>query len=50
VNLKVVIAMDLFAEDLADLLDRSELLQSGRSDDAILKPAIGAFDLAFGLR
>ena len=49
VNLKMIITMNLFLEDLADLLDGSEFLQCCRPDDPILKPAVGAFDLAFGL-
>jgi hypothetical protein len=38
VNLKMIIPMDLFPEDLADFLDRSELFQSGCPDDPILFP------------
>jgi hypothetical protein len=49
VNLEVIIAMDLFLENLADFLDRGELFQGGCADDAVLEPTVGTFDLALGL-
>ena len=49
VNLEMIVAMDLFLEDLANLLDRGELFQGGGSDDAVLEPTVGTFDLALGL-
>jgi len=48
-DLKVVVTMNLFAEHGTDLLNRRELFNSRRADDAILKPTIGTLDLTLGL-
>lgn len=49
-DLVVVIAVDFEAEDLAGLGDRLGIFSGAGSDEPILEPAIGPFDLAFGLR
>jgi hypothetical protein len=48
-DLKVVVAMELLAENLTDVLDDKELFNGCRADDAVLKPTIGALDLELSL-
>ena len=46
----IVIAVDFETEDLAGLGDGLDVFSGTGSDQSILEPAIGPFDLAFGLR
>ena len=46
----MVVAMDLVLEDGADIIESGELFEGCGPDSSILKPTIGAFDFALGLR
>jgi hypothetical protein len=50
VDLVVVVAVDFIAQDAADFFQVGKLFQGAGTDNTILEPAIGAFDLALGLR
>ena len=45
-----VVAIELVLQDRAGVFQGDDLVQEARADDAILEPAIGSFDFAFGLR
>ena len=46
----VIILMDLAEQDLIGRGDGFDVFPGTDTDDMILQPAVGAFDLAFGLR
>ena len=50
VDLMVIVAVELVAQDAADLFQGGEVLEGTGADDAILQPAVRAFHLALGLR
>ena len=49
-NLLIVIAMDFVPEDLLGGLDVGDIFSDTGSDQAVLKPAVGALHFRFGLR
>ena len=49
VDLMIVVAIDLLSQDRAGFFKGGDILVDARSDNAVLQPAVGSFDLAFGL-
>jgi hypothetical protein len=49
VNLVVVISTEFLVQDPLSLLDIGDILPDAGSDQSILEPAIGSFNLASGL-
>jgi hypothetical protein len=49
VNLSVVISVDFVPKDLLGRLDLGDIFSDAGSNQMILEPTIGAFDLPFGL-
>jgi len=49
-NLLVVISMEFLVQDPLGLFDFSDIFPDAGSDESVLEPAIGSFNLASGLR
>ena len=49
VDLMIVVAIDLLSQDRTGFFKGGDVLIDTRSDNSVLQPAIGPFDLAFGL-
>lgn len=49
VDLMIVVAIDLLSQDRAGFFKGGDVLIDTRSDNSVLQPAVGPFDLAFGL-
>jgi len=50
VNLVVVISSEFLVKDFLSLLDLGDIFSDTGSDEVVLEPAVGSFDLASGLR
>jgi len=50
VDLVVVVAIDFVVQDAPNFFQIGDVLQSTSADNAVLQPAVRAFDLTFGLR
>lgn len=48
-DLVIVVAIEFSPEDLPGFVDELDIFSGAGADESILEPAIGAFDLAFGL-
>ena len=49
VDLVIIVALDFFVQDGAGVRQARDVFEGTGADNAILEPAIGSFDLAFGL-
>ena len=49
-DLMIVVAIHLRSQDRACFFEGGDVLVDTRSDNPVLQPAVGSFDLAFGLR
>ena len=49
VDLMIVVAIDLVSQDRSSFFKGGDVLIDTRSDNSVLQPAVGPFDLAFGL-